>query len=80
MSNQKPFKLGEKYRDIVHGFKGVATCRQEHLNRCDRIYLEIMKEGEIKGCWFDITQLEGFELTERHTRQLSDVSGVRQKW
>lgn len=42
-------KLGKKYRDNVHGFEGVATCQQSHLTGCDRIYLEFLKDGEIKG-------------------------------
>lgn len=28
------FKLGEKLRDTVTGFEGIATYRTEHLNGC----------------------------------------------
>lgn len=28
------FKLGEKLRDRVTGFEGIATCRTEYLNGC----------------------------------------------
>lgn len=61
----KKLQLGKKYRDTIHGFEGVATCQQIHLTGCDRVYLEIMKDGEIKGSWFDITQLEGVMVSKK---------------
>lgn len=37
-------RLGEKYRDAVTGFEGVATSYAVHLNGCVRVVLE----GEVK--------------------------------
>lgn len=60
----RKIELGKKYTDKIHGFTGVATCHQKHLTGCDRIYLEFIKDGEIKGSWFDITQLKNVKVSK----------------
>ncbi len=36
----EPIRLGEKYRDTITGFEGVATSRCEYLYGCVRVTLE----------------------------------------
>lgn len=43
------FKLGEKLRDRVTGFEGIATSRTEYLNGCVQYVLTPkIKKGETK--------------------------------
>jgi len=58
-------KLGDKVRDKVSGYEGIATSRTEHLNGCFQIELTPkIKKGkvptldEITGVAFDEQQLE----------------------
>ena len=50
-------KLGERYRDTISGFEGVATSRSEYLHGCVRVGLETGKDGELKQEWFDEQRL-----------------------
>ena len=55
------FKLGQRLRDRVTGFVGIATSRTDYLNGCTRYCLEppIGKDGKMpKDGFFDIQQLE----------------------
>ncbi len=55
--------LGEKYRDMVHGFEGVATVLSRHMTGCDRVCLEAMDDkSDLKEYWFDITRLEDVKI------------------
>ena len=38
------FKLGEKLKDIITGFEGIATIREEHLSGC--IHYNIVEKAE----------------------------------
>lgn len=52
--------LGDKCKDRVSGFVGVAMARHEYLNGCARITLqpEIKKDGKLPECQtFDEPQL-----------------------
>ena len=57
----KEIKLGERYRDTVHGIEGVAVAIIHHLHGCDRVALELVVEGKIETMWFDLPQIEGIE-------------------
>jgi len=57
-------KLGNRYRDKIHGFEGVATMRTEYLTGCARICLEVLVGMEIKSASFDETQLEGVSVRQ----------------
>jgi len=52
-------KLGEKGKDIVSGFVGIATARTEWLNKCIRIQLtsQKLKDGKPIDDWFDEDQI-----------------------
>jgi hypothetical protein len=54
-------KLGQRLKDKVSGFTGIATSRTEFLNGCVRIALSppVDKEGKmVDERWFDMQQLE----------------------
>lgn len=48
-------KLGDKVKDTVSGFVGIATARAEWLNRCIRINItaQKLKDGKSVDEWFD---------------------------
>jgi len=50
-------KLGERYRDPLTGFEGVATGVTFYLHACERITLEFVKDGKIEYESFDAPRL-----------------------
>lgn len=49
-------KLGNKYKDSISGFAGIATARTIYVTGCIRVCLEqtkLSKEGSPMECWFD---------------------------
>ncbi len=59
-------ELGKKYRDIIHGTEGIATCLSKYLTGCDQVRLErLNNDGDIVEMWFDITQLEGVRVAPK---------------
>jgi len=53
-------QLGDKVRDIVTGFEGIAVAKIEYLNGCIRyeVQPETCKDGKpIDSLWIDIQQL-----------------------
>jgi len=50
-------ELGQSYRDVIHGFVGVATGRTVYLTGCARVILEALDGSDIKSYTFDETQL-----------------------
>jgi hypothetical protein len=55
------FELGIKARSKVSGFTGVITSRLEHLNGCNRYWIEprVGKDKKpTEGCWIDEVELE----------------------
>lgn len=62
MGGHKGPKLGEKARDTVSGWVGVATARYEYLNGCVRWEIAAHdKDGYPKAFVFDEQQLERVE-------------------
>lgn len=55
-------ELGEKVKSRINGFAGVITSRAEHLNGCNRYWVEphkTDKDGKLlDGHWFDEKDLE----------------------
>lgn len=61
MSNAKVVELGDRVRDMVTGFEGIAMGRNEWVNKCTRFAVqnEKLKDGKpIDAVWFDVEQLE----------------------
>ena len=59
-----PVKLGDRYRDPITGFEGVAIARAEYLYGCARVCLQAMldKDGNIpEPQWIDEMQLAELE-------------------
>lgn len=52
-SYKSDIKLGEEYKDIQTGIKGIATAVYFYLHGCERVNLEVVKDGEIKEYTFD---------------------------
>lgn len=50
--------LGEKYRDPLTGFEGVAVAVTFYLHACERVALEFIKDGALKCEYFDAPRLE----------------------
>ena len=53
-------KLGEKVRDSISGFSGIATARAEYLFGCVRVLIEptALVDGKLaEGEWFDEQRL-----------------------
>jgi len=54
--------LGERYRDVVSGWEGVATARYEYMNGCVRIEISGSdKDGKPESFVFDVQQIEAVE-------------------
>lgn len=55
-------KLGDKVKDKISGFNGIATATSEYLNGCTRIMIEPTKLGDdgkvLESQWFDDVQVE----------------------
>jgi hypothetical protein len=50
-------KLGERYKDSVTGYVGVATARVEYLSDFSRVLLESIIGNTPKEYWFEATRL-----------------------
>lgn len=51
--------LGQKYRDTVSGYEGVATAVAFYLHGCERVTLEqwVERAGELRELTFDAPRL-----------------------
>lgn len=65
MKDESEIKLGERYRDTITGFEGVAVGRHEYLHGCTRITLQELTGGDIKEFSFDAPALEAVESRDR---------------
>lgn len=50
-------ELGDRYRDSLTEFEGVATAVTFYLHACERVTLEFIKDGELKYESFDAPRL-----------------------
>jgi hypothetical protein len=53
-------ELGAEVESNITGYKGVAISRSEHLNGCNRYYVQPKVETDGKypdGCWLDENEL-----------------------
>lgn len=53
-------KLGSEVKSNITGFKGLVTARSEHINGCDRYWVQpkVGKDGKIpEGVWHDDQEL-----------------------
>jgi hypothetical protein len=71
-------KLGDRYRDPLTGFEGVATGVTFYLHACERITLEFVKDGEIKYESFDAPRLVHVDSGEQPTTKRTGGPGGRE--
>lgn len=61
-------KMGDKVKDVISGFEGVATGRAEYLHGCVKILVEpegLQESGKPIGAeWFDEQRLDASSETE----------------
>jgi hypothetical protein len=53
-------KLGAKVTSNITGFSGIVTSRSEHINGCNRYWVQppLDKDGKMQdGCWVDEAEL-----------------------
>lgn len=71
-------ELGQKVRDSISGFEGIATARAEFLHGCIRIQVsptKLQENGQpIEGQYFDEAQL----VPQKEPIQKKPKSGSRQ--
>lgn len=63
MTNRLP-ALGDRVRDKISGFEGIATTHAQHLTGCDRLWVapKVDREGKsMEGMWIDIDMIEIIE-------------------
>ena len=75
------FELGVECRSKISGFKGIITSRSQHLNGCDRYWIQpkVDKEGKLPdGMWFDDGEVVIVEC-EKIDRKNSDRGGFPSK-
>ncbi len=73
----RTIELGSRVRDVVTGFKGIATSRAIHMNGCDRYWIQppVGKDGKnADGLWVDVTTLE---VTEESAIKLPEETRAR---
>jgi len=70
-------ELGSKVKSNVSGFAGMVTSRSEHLNGCNRYWVQPPVGAESKlpdGMWFDEAEVEVIE-TPTLKRQNNERGG-----
>ncbi len=77
--NKTDFTLnnGDKVKSNVSGFEGIITCRADHLNGCNRYFVnpKIGKDGKMPdGYWIDEDELS-VTSKEKLTRGNTDRGG-----
>ena len=74
--------LGDRVRDRISGFRGIATCRSTFLYGCIRISItpeETDKDGKVNQAeWFDEPQVEVLETAAALATTKSDKHGPRE--
>lgn len=71
-------RLGDRYRDPLTGFEGVATAVTFYLHACERVTLEFIKDGEIKFESFDAPRLIHVATGEQPTTTRTGGPGGRE--
>lgn len=69
--------LGERYRDTVSGYEGIATATCFFLHGCERVTLEqwIERSGELRELTFDAPRL--LHVDTRKQVETRRTGGVR---
>jgi len=72
-------KLGDKVKDIITDFEGIAVARCVYLNGCVRCEIQpkgLDKDGKmIDAVWIDESQLIVLKETESQEKKKKDTGG-----
>jgi hypothetical protein len=71
--------LGERYRDSITGFTGVAVARHEYIHGCTRVSLHAMEGGDIKEFSFDAPALVAVKNEQQFTSKRTGGPGISPK-
>ena len=73
--------LGDKVKDRISGFEGIATAVAEYLNGCTRILVEsttLDEEGKmLEAVWFDDVQVDAIDKGTFTKRKKKDGGPAR---
>jgi len=71
-------KLGQRVKDPLTGYEGVAVARTEYLNGCARIGVQApVREGKVPNWeYFDEMQLKEIKPTKKTGGPRPDPNGV----
>lgn len=70
--------LGDRYRDPLTGFEGVATSVTFYLHACERVALETVREGKVSYEGFDAPRLEHVDTGKQPTTTRTGGPGGRE--
>lgn len=70
--------LGDRYRDPITGFEGVATAVTFYLHACERVSLETLREGKPQWESFDAPRLEHVDTKTKPTTTRTGGPGGRE--
>ncbi len=63
-------KLGDKVKDTITGFEGVAVAECEYLYGCKQFQIEgVDKDGAPKSWWFDFQRIEEIEMVKKEEHE-----------
>ncbi len=76
---EEKIKLGQKVKDIVSGFTGIAICRMEYLNGCVRYTVQAKKtkDNEVPNMDVDVEQLVKVDDGLLKKKKVTKTGGVK---
>ena len=77
--NMREIKLGEKVKDIVSGFTGIAIARTEYLNGCIQYTVQSKKgkDNEIKNVDIDEEQIKKVDDGILKKKKVTNTGGPK---
>lgn len=79
--DESKIKLGERYRDSITGFEGIAISIHTYIHGCTRVALQTLKDGDIKDFAFDAPALVEIKtektVTSKRTGGPRPIPGAR---
>ena len=74
-------ELGTEVKSNITGFRGIVTSRSEHLNGCNRYWIQpkVKKDGKYPdGCWLDEKELDIISKSKIKNKKVT--TGGSQVW
>lgn len=76
------FQLGIEVYSKISGFRGIITSRSQHLNGCDRYWIQpkVGEDGKLpEGLWFDDGEIVIKKIADKIKRTNNDKGGFPSK-